>query len=487
MISQVGEIAKCLLCLICLGPILIIIGMTFVRSALEDNRLIEITTYNSAVANWNSAVENSYHAIGTGKGMQINAVLSTVANGKILSDTAILVGKVAPQPIGDKSLRKEESFSTIKNPWYYSTEAKDQTITNVSIGKSSNFTVDLETIVSLTFTGADVTSTVTAFYPVVAFDTPYSWKCIPRQNTNRNSRNSRRRSGRRLQENKNGCPNTCNNPLSTEKQDSSKQTCDVWCTSTADGVWTDNGKCYDDVSTKNVATGCCHSHWGAKEACYQSTVVSGKLKIVAKPCKTSNTLVKSEDGVILYGTMKTKTEFGEGMQISIRHADDPFITASGLTNGCSSASQDSYPTYVGVEPVASEKDQCFGWTPGQNLMVATILFVIGGTLTCCPALVLFWMYQNSKNKTRPTGVVPGQQMVPGQVMMIGAGQQQQYCSYHKQYCSPGCQQPQQMMMQQQFIQQPQMIQQQQFVQQPQVKMKILLLHVFNFFLFFTDN
>jgi hypothetical protein len=74
----------------------------------------------------------------------------------------------------------------------------------------------------------------------------------------------------------------------------------------------------------------------------------GKAVIKNGPCasgaSTKTSLTTSNNGV-LYGAMQSMEGWGAGMEVSVRHEQDPYITASELTGGCSSATNMGYPSY----------------------------------------------------------------------------------------------------------------------------------------------
>jgi hypothetical protein len=468
----VGQIAYCLCCLIILGPILIIIGIVLIGAAIKDNRLTIIKEYDASVQAWNALPPATF------QGMDIGVSLSS-KTGLQARNSTLLLGQIAPEDVGDQSLRKEEHFSTIVDPWYYNSGTDNQ-INNIympfseaiAVTTGSNSTSFSSTSpspsvqqevravqISLTFTGSSINlSPTTLFYPIVEYDTPYRWHCNAQR---RRTRSSRRRS---KNNNQNSCLNTCNNPSEpTNRQNPDHMTCPNWCTSQG-GSWKDTGTCYSDQSGR--ATGCCVQHWAAKKACYQSTITSnGKLTITADACEVSNTLVKSEDNTILYGIMSSLSEWGGGMEISLRHSSDPYIKASTLTNGCSSGTEDYYPLYSSFySTVADPTDQCFGNTPGQNLTTAFILISIGSCLLLFPAAILYLLINQSKNRTRPAPITIQQQQMmqqPGQPMMLQQPQQQQMQQKQQMVMMQPQQQPVMYPPQQQLLQlqQPMMIQQ----------------------------
>ena len=81
--------------------------------SFDDYRLAQINEYNSAVASWNNA-EGTSGKFQVGKGL--NATLAALHDG---TTTHVLLGSVAPEPLGDKSLRSQESFTDVDAPYYF--------------------------------------------------------------------------------------------------------------------------------------------------------------------------------------------------------------------------------------------------------------------------------------------------------------------------------------------------------------------------------
>ena len=72
-----------------------------------------------------------------------------------------------------------------------------------------------------------------------------------------------------------------------------------------------------------------------KEACYSG----------ASTTTYANT-GSATGGAVLYGKMASTSDWGRGMEISLRHELDPYIQASKITDGCSSGTDDERPTYL---------------------------------------------------------------------------------------------------------------------------------------------
>ena len=456
--EAIGQIANCLFCMMCLGPILLIAGFYVMSLAAADNRGKLIEEYDSAVQKWNNGPGSS----GEFKGYGISAKF--VKGGQV--PTTVLLGAVAPEPLGDQSLRTSEAFFDVNDPWYYSTENDDKTINtvypNYDGGRTvcpndcSNFinTFNKGSKISLTFFQHEFQiSHPTDFYPVVAFDTPYSWYCSSSSSSGRRRRSSR---------SSNSCSSTCKNPNDSYNSNSAKSECDDWCEGIG-GTWYDNGKCYDSHSSS--ATGCCHVYYGARDACFTSkvSVSNGEVTVSKEACAVANDVkVKSEDGAILYGAMNSKSSWGAGMKISIRHELDPYIQASRLTAGCSSGTSGSMDYMAGFSAPSGSSSQCFGLTPEELMGIAQTLLFFGFCFSSVPCLVLYCLVKKSKNNNNNNNNNNGFQQP--QVIMKPHQQQYQAQPGQQQYQAQPGQQYQAQPVQPVYIQQPQPVQQ---VYQPQ--------------------
>ena len=170
-----NNVAQCVCCLMCTGPILIIIGMAVFSSSFSDYRLQQINEYDAAVSTWNSGpgADNTFQ--------DLNIIASVAAVATTFSAaTETLMGVPAPEPIGDKSLRAEEKFATVQNPYYY------KNMETVSILKS-----DWSKQHSLKFRGDNVkpgssssssSTDAVLFDPVINVNLPYSWY-VPRSSS----------------------------------------------------------------------------------------------------------------------------------------------------------------------------------------------------------------------------------------------------------------------------------------------------------------
>ena len=455
--EAIGQIANCLFCMMCLGPILLIAGFYVMSLAAADNRGKLIEEYDSAVQKWNNGPGSS----GEFKGYGISAKF--VKGGQV--PTTVLLGAVAPEPLGDQSLRTSEAFFDVNDPWYYSTENDDKTINtvypNYDGGRNFINTFNKGSKISLTFFQHEFQiSHPTDFYPVVAFDTPYSWYCSSSSSSGRRRRSSR---------SSNSCSSTCKNPNDSYNSNSAKSECDDWCEGIG-GTWYDNGKCYDSHSSS--ATGCCHVYYGARDACFTSKVSNGEVTVSKEACAVANDVkVKSEDGAILYGAMNSKSSWGAGMKISIRHELDPYIQASRLTAGCSSGTSGSMDYMAGFSAPSGSSSQCFGLTPEELMGIAQTLLFFGVCFSSVPCLVLYCLVKKSKNNNNNNNNNNGFQqpqviMKPHQQQYQAQPGQQQYQAQpgQQQYQAQPGQQYQAQPVQPVYIQQPQPVQQ---VYQPQ--------------------
>ena len=59
--------------------------------------------------------------------------------------------------------------------------------------------------------------------------------------------------------------------------------------------------------------------------------------------------------------MTSKTQWGAGMKISIRHELDPYIQASRITGGCTSGTSGSMNYMTGYSAPSGTSSQCFGF------------------------------------------------------------------------------------------------------------------------------
>ena len=448
------DCTHCLVCLMCLGPILLIAGFYVMSLAAADNRGKLIEKYDSAVQKWNNGPGSSGEFTGYG----ISAKFSTMDASQ--EPTTVLLGAVAPEPLGDQSLRTSEAFFDVNDPWYYSTENDDKTINTVYPNYDGFFnTFNKGSKISLTFVGTNVKSDPTDFYPVVAFDTPYSWYCSSSSSSGRRRRSSR---------SSNSCSSTCKNPNDSYNSNSAKSDCDDWCEGIG-GTWYDNGKCYDSHSSS--ATGCCHVYYGARDACFTSKVSNGEVTVSKEACAVANVKVKSEDGAILYGAMNSQTSWGAGMKISVRHELDPYIQASRLTAGCSSGTSGSMNYMTGFSAPSGSSSQCFGLTPEELMGIAQTLLFFGVCFSSVPCLVLYCLVKKSKNNNNNNnnnnnGLQTQVIMKPQQQQYQAQPGQQQYQAQpgQQQYQAQPGQQYQAQPVQPVYIQQPQPVQQ---VYQPQ--------------------
>ena len=149
-----ANIANCICCMMCLGPVLLIIGAAIFFQSFSDYRLAQITEFDAAVSAWNAGpgLDQSF------ENLDITAVLTST-----LVSAEILMGGLAPEPKGDKSLRPEEKFTEVSNAYYY--KNKD----SVSISTTENG-------ISLSFTGVSVgDSGKFDFEPLIEVNLPYSW------------------------------------------------------------------------------------------------------------------------------------------------------------------------------------------------------------------------------------------------------------------------------------------------------------------------
>lgn len=214
-------------------------------------------------------------------------------------------------------------------------------------------------------------------------------------------------------------------------------------------------QCYPETSkatnTKATNTGCCKNTYALKKACFVATkMASGKYGIAsgtgkAEGCMYSNSMVGETRYQRQYNTFQATTlggtnkwsdwplayvkvpDIGLGpsydIEISVRHAQDPFKAASNITDGCTSGSMgyaNKWDTF-GDEPPDSA--QCFGLTPGQMREIAGYLFVVGALFSIVPCGVFCFVLQSSKSKKRRAGqqqnYAPSHQTQGGVIMLAG--------------------------------------------------------------------
>ena len=116
-----GNVAQCVCCLMCSGPVLILVGIILFASSFNDNRLQMINERNGFVADWNSGLgaegaNSAFH------GMTDLSIVFSVARSTVGNEVVKTMGSTAPEPVGDKSQRDEESFTEVTEPWYYKTD-----------------------------------------------------------------------------------------------------------------------------------------------------------------------------------------------------------------------------------------------------------------------------------------------------------------------------------------------------------------------------
>jgi hypothetical protein len=239
--------------------------------------------------------------------------------------------------------------------------------------------------------------------------------------------------------------------------------CYFWCSNNG-GEWKDNGNCYDSTSSTPKVTGCCRQYQGARKACFLASDSSNgdkKIVIKSKPCSSGPAVetqaTKDNGNVVLYASMNSGVKrWGQGFEVSVRHKDDPFVTASRLTDGCSSGTKEvpSYTTgYSNTEQPTSKT--CFGLTAGEIRSQAMILLAIGAIFSIFPCSVLFYLSKSKNNHAgnNSTSHTPH--------IFHPGNNQQQYSQQQKQFN----QQP----VQAQFIPQQQPVQAQYIPQQQPVQ------------------
>ena len=113
-----GNVARCVCCLMCSGPLLIVLGLILFVASFSDTRLQLISERNGYVDAWNSGLgaegaDSAFHGM-----TDLSMVFSL--GGSFLGDNVVqTMGSTAPEPVGDTSQRDVESFTEVTEPWYY--------------------------------------------------------------------------------------------------------------------------------------------------------------------------------------------------------------------------------------------------------------------------------------------------------------------------------------------------------------------------------
>lgn len=440
-----GNIAECICCMMCLGPVLLIIGVAVFFQSFSDHRLAAIAEYDLAVSTWNSGpgTDRSFEGLG------ISAMLAT---GIVGAATEILMGGVAPEPTGDKSLRPEEKFTEVSNPYYYKNEGAGVSIQAFEPTANSEYT--------LSFSGESVSKVSTGkvtFKPLIDVSAQYDWYVSRSSSASSDSID---------------CTNPNYNYPGTRF--SSKITCPDWCRQEG-GIWNELPKqqCYDE---SRADTGCCQKTYALKKACFVAKkTTSGDYEIAAGTGKANgcmfseshvgdasfqreykrvvNDMAKWSDWPLAYVDASSRS-FGQtyDIEISVRHEEDPFISASRITRGCSSGTNTNNWEKFGEAP--SDSSQCFGLTPEQLRQIAMYLFAAGAVFSVIPCGVLCFVLQSTKSKKRRAGqqnYAQSNQTQGGAIMLAGPQQPQ-----HVQVI---VQQPQPIMVQAQAVPMPTPVQQ----------------------------
>lgn len=444
IVEGFGQMAYCICCMMVLGPILIIIGLVTFSSSFNNTRLKLINEYDSSVSTWNNGVGSS----GAFKNLKIYAEFSKA--GASTANHTVLLGMKAPEGVGDEAKTDSEKFTVIKDPWYYATNEDDKTINNVYGVIDKPTETSKGSKVTMKFKGASVaTSPTTTFWPIVKEDVEYSWYC---------SSSSSSSSRRRRRSSSSSCSNTCSKPTGGT---SSTVSCPTWCKNQG-GQWKDNGKCYASTSSTPVSTGCCQRYEGSRKACFLATLNGDqKVDILSEPCSSGVAARNDNNDNVLYGIMTNGvSDWGLGFEVNVRHKDDPFVTASKLTDGCSSGTNEvpTYTTgYSNMEQPTSKN--CFGLTAGEIRSQAMILLVIGAIFSIFPCSVFYYFSRSKNNRSNNNMNNNNSQYVP-QIVHAGT-QQPQYGQHQKQFN----QQP----VQGQFVQHQQPVQAQYIPQQQPVQ------------------
>jgi hypothetical protein len=448
-VKEYGEAALgCFCCLMCSGPILLILSILVFVGSFTDDRILLIDEYNKGVDVWNVGVGEA----GTFKGIPFEVSTS--------GDNKFLLGEAAPENFRDKSQRPEEKFSSVTMPWYYTLKQADAT---AMLG-SSNTYQDLVTnqkTLKISDAGGEFHSVV--FPQVQEQNIKYRWYVKQSSSSGSSSIECRK-------------PNY-NYPGT---RFASVPYCDAWCKETMKGVWFGgediDSTCYKQSSVEN--TGCCKVYFALNSMCFrvkpsarrslvgpgenttaaptdaptsavltssptmaptaaagtssthfnvvqmgltssmsvsgqplsvaasadeggcaygyrsedtsllpiESASSGGKLKSVGMVAISYSLLQISTSGSSRFFTATdTLTGYSaDNFELSIRHEDDPYIQASLLTDGCSSCTNEKQPMYPRPTCADDASTHCFGLTPEQERQLALALLVMGSFMMLFP-------------------------------------------------------------------------------------------------------
>jgi hypothetical protein len=334
----------------------------------------------------------------------------------------VLLGAVAPEPIGDKSLRSKEEITKVENPYYYTTKTGDgETFFGPSnyfgdlLKKQSYFQIDTSSSIPPATSG---TIKLPAFRRLQQVSLTYNWYV---------STTSSGGSGEII----------CRNPTATYPgtRFNDKITCANWCAQNK-GTWFAKEKgCYSNQA-QTPTKGCCRAYYAlesvnlrvkkiSKESDGRYVLAKGGLSskegatVSAQndeggctydylssnlpTSSSSSSLSKQGMSAFSYslislsppsnqmfpesqvsGTYHVPNYKVNDFSIVIRHEEDPFIGASLITKGCSSCSNDAAPTYPRGTCTEDTSHQCFGLTPEQKRHMALIFFGLGALFLVFP-------------------------------------------------------------------------------------------------------
>lgn len=410
-------LANWLCCGICSGPMLLVVGVALVLRSFQDIRLQRITEFNVAAEEWNT----HQGASGSFQGIGINATLTSE-----VSTQHVLFGGVAPEPLGDKSLRPVEAFTSVDTPYFFKTK--------VTVKKNSR--------VMLHFTGNDVSaSSSLEFDPIVQVDVKYKWYVSRSSSAGSNSIDCR--------DSEYDYPGT---------RFKNVETCQQWCEQEMQGSWvgSTSRKCFD-TANPTKATGCCTVAWAAKLVCVAAKDGTSARKInigegtgyVVNGCSWSEGAIgdsfqrrytsvnasgtsldrnmrggaskKFSDWPVVYGILSRKDpKFAADnldLDISVRHELDPYISASRITKGCSSGTDSKVYSSIGQSP--SETEQCFGMTPEQTRQIAVYCFGLGTILSIVPCGLIYFIVK--RQRAKKPGIQQRTQVAPVAPVVNGVG------------------------------------------------------------------
>jgi len=500
-LKEYGEAALgCFCCLMCAGPILLILSVIVFIGSFTDDRIKLIDEYNKGVDIWNVGQGQAGSFQGVGFRAQVGS-------------EAYLLGMTAPENFRDKSQRSEEKFTAVNAPWYYKLSDTDA---EAMLGTDSTYGALTGQKTLRLFDGTNTEFATEAFAQLKEQNVRYRWY-VAQTSSKGSSTIDCRKPGYNY-------PGT---------RFGSKPTCEDWCKNTKKGVWFGGeSTCYPQTTSET--TGCCKVFFALDGICFRvkSTGAAARRELVdgnvtaptpapgptAPPTSLASVTTKyevdrsgkaiagaqsvsgtaisvgsaSDEGGCTYGyghgmvdasvsTTEASASAGKlkgvgivafrysiikftssrfptssssiasyrsrNVQVSIRHADDPYLVASLITDGCSSCTNDKSPSYPRPTCADDASTQCFGLTPAQERQLALALLVMGCLMMIFPCGLYQCMkgggggggkqeppqqYQQGNIQApqfAPQFQQPGQPQAFAQSAPVAFGQQQQAMGY----------------------------------------------------------